>query len=497
MNHDQLVAAILKIIGAQYESKVKSITDDIYLKNLLAMNGNDPTAMAAAIKVYTPAESGDTWQVSQWLNSDGTVSNTRGPNTTGYIDKSGIPQALDSALQPSGTQNYSGVTSVNGYDFPYYDEGGTRIIDYNNPLGRTEDTGITPYQQQELANWKTEFDAQQQQNASSLALQQNAQVLDQLNLTNSRRDQWVNTQNALSNAQAVARDSDARAQAQAESTYNNVLSSQTGPSDWINYWKVKQNPPRSIGYGANQFATDSTRQPFASNAEEAARLGLSQWISPEALSQYWREHNVSTERQMVWDTGTEQKRPETDAEMTYRMYTVPVRSLQINGAPAGTFQSYSDDPNENAWIEDYVRRQKQAQRLAVSASATDPYAAPNNTLLPSQEELELWRSQNPRAQASVGPQTPQWATQFNTPTQNVDVTGHGGIQNQVDMNKLRTWNVNPVSAQTWNALAPSEQSGLRGLVEATGTPWDDYVANAQNTWAKPGYAVARKRTAVY
>jgi hypothetical protein len=217
------------------------------------------------------------------------------------------------------------------------------------------------------------------------------------------------------------------------------------------------------------------------------------------MGRYWNENNVPVSRQQVWDPNTEGYRLENDTEYYNRIQDVPIRDMQLNGGPASAFQSYSPNEEENAFVEDYIARQKLAAGLGQDVARRQgavPETYANANFLPSEQELQLWRSQNPVMQKSVGPETPQWATAFNIPNQNVQVS-KGNWQNQLNLNRLKNWRINPVSQQAWASLASSEREGLGGLVGATGQSWQDYIDDSQSSWAKPGYSVARRQTPRY
>ncbi|MFA5037424.1 MAG: hypothetical protein WC479_09645 [Candidatus Izemoplasmatales bacterium] len=509
MNHEQLVAAILAIIGPQYQTQVSAITDDIYLSNLLRDYKNDPSHMVESIKAFKPvSSSSDTWQVSKWLNSDGTVTDTQTDKTIGYYDKSGVPQSLDSSLLPEQSYPEPSTNPTDSY-------GNTAYIQLNGKWQQNP-SYVDPYTQEQQSYTR-------EQQAAQLRLQQNAQMMDQLNYQNSQTQGYrdynqMRQQQADSASEGLQRTYDAQMQA-----WNDTLAGLSGPSDWLKYWKTANNPPAMKKIDdRGGFNTDGLSKPnIAANAEEAAAKGFTSWVTPDQwqgasangftsgfVPQYnefggvsespWTSGNgIYQGRMKVYDSNAGGLRWETDDEWNRRTVTDPLNDIKYGANPG--IQTYVDPMNDQT-------DNTELSRMYQGFVAT-------NHRLPTEEELS-WYTQNQSPswsrQRDVGPKLPTWAAAFNTPTQQVrsgTVNMPGWASNgtfvpgetQVDVNKLTAgnYNVNPVSQQTWNSMSPTQQSGLQGMVNAAGTDWNDYLADAQNSWAKPGTAVARKRTAVY
>jgi hypothetical protein len=370
---------------------------------------------------------------------------------------------------------YNTYTYVGSWSDPTWDETG----------------GMTAYQQASL-------DYQKESDTKQLALQQNQQMLDELAAQN-QRTQSNRDYNSILQGQADAPSRNKQARYEADmQAYNDTLSGLKGPSDWVSYWKTAQSNPTIGGFGVAPVATGQNPMlnRVATGPQDAAARGYGSWVTPDQMSA--QQQNSST-------TGWIPQFDETGMELAPQFGTVPgiyQGKIYIYDPSIGTTRLESDaeyqgrtvgDPWYSAissgGLQSYAPTNDQKWDYSVYNATMQDFVQQNGRM-PTDAEQTGWLDAG-MSRKDVGPQLPAWASQFNTPTQQI------GSQSQVDVGKLSGWSMNPVSQQTWNSMAPTERSGLQGLVEATGKNFEDYAAQSQNMWNTQGPQVARRKTAVY
>jgi hypothetical protein len=246
--------------------------------------------------------------------------------------------------------------------------------------------------------------------------------------------------------------------------YLNLLSQQSGPRDWVNYWNTvrgaqntnlpawatalqqRQNLPAwGANYGQQQGSVQPWQNATLMQGQQQASYGLSPNYqpSPNAVQPYQRATSGYVQ-------------PDTSGwGMTG---TLPAQSGGIQGAysaenlpgesQAGADQRYGLSPNYQP-----------------SSNAVQPYQRATGGYV--QPDTSGWGSASP-AQVPGGQQVQG---------------GYNPTQWQQMGQQLSPWSVSPTQ---WNNMLPSEMEGLAGMIESGGGYAPDWLAQMQKSWPTGG-----------
>jgi hypothetical protein len=395
-----------------------------------------------------------------------------GPTTIGYIDKSGLPQELDSAFQYQPPVPDPSLNPIDSY-------GNNMFIQVNGSWQQNPNY-VSPAEQQQI-DWN-------QQQAQSKVLLEAGQLAT---------DYQRQLQQGQIYASGIKEGAiDAAGQGMASQPYVPNYSGQAVDwlSDWNENYKAKQNPGVSLFPGG-------ISAPVAANANEAAAKGYNQWVNPQALAA--AQANTAVGKQEVYDPSTGGTRLETDEELLFRTQTVPLRNLQ-RGDFSQWGQGMQGGTPQQAYAVEWAKYNK--------PPSVDDFQGGlgqedwNTAVTDWRNKMDAAMKENAEQSwqpKMVGPKTPDWAkglvkeqyVSFKNPYTG---EGKGTGEYQINVDKLKKSSMIPVSAQMWTGMRPSEQQGLYGLAKTAGyNDPNDYMAEAQNMWARSGSAPARRRTQVY
>ena len=263
-----------------------------------------------------------------------------------------------------------------------------------------------------------------------------------------------------------------KAQSQIDSTYAEqqaaipAITAGTEPVNWIKNWQESQ--------AADQARLNQGRR-------QAATQWYSQNMTPEQIEQL-RATNPTN--QQLWDYGYMGDPNYNIAGQGFKLGQFTEQGA-VAGQAAQAFEQANTNPASN---QSYIY----ALQTGIPGAAQQVQAAQASWNVAKQQAIDADLAQYNTPTTTAGPMNPYWTKPFNVPTQG----------NLLDVKALgNTW-LAPVSASTYQGMAPSEQQGLSGLVGASrwgkysgGSP-EDYWANTQNMWqaSRPGQRATRRQS---
>ena len=368
-----------------------------------------------------------------------------------------------------------------------------------------EDTAMTPYQQQQGQQWQQQFDYQKEQDriaAEQALAEQGRKTQADLDVLNNQRrandiaarqagvDQWL----AGNETQAIPQ----RAYEAQMQAYRD-LQPDKNAQNWINTWQW-QNAPKpekpAVFNAANNawLGENGNNYGFATSAEDAARRGLSGWVPQDWQGNDPGAQWMDKSRQTIKsDPLYPQGRPETDQEYDYRVNQMRMEAARTVGA-GGWNTGATGDPSVNQALSEWY---KYNPDIGLEGYRGTTGMAGQNWLADLQRFIDDQMAEVQKSK-QYGPRMPAWATQFGSPS----ITNGLG-QVQLNVSKLRpatggagNW-LAPVGAQTWNRMSTSEKSGLRGLVEASGRDWNDYIDESTRMMPRSTGPTARRKVTAF